>query len=361
MHDKIAQIRQGLISTNRGFPSWKKSALATVAALSLLGAHLDAQALALGAIEVKSALGEPLSAEVEVPEITAEEATTFQVTLGTPQEFQAAGIDYDSQALHGMRITLNHRPNGQAYLHVEGQQPVNEPFLSIVIDANWAKGRIVRDYTMLIDPPHQQAAASATAPAQQESAPAIPSAQPGRSVFDYGASSGLVTPKEHSSAAGAGEQVQVQRGDTATALVQAHPVEGVSLDQMLVAMLRANPHAFIHGNVNLIRAGAVINMPSADQASAVSPVSARRLVIAQSRNFHAYRQGLAMAATRGGRQLAAHRRSAAGNVQPQVQEIGAAPPPQDRLTLSRGQSAAGGARSRAETRIAPSRHAEEQT
>ncbi|MDR2992061.1 MAG: fimbrial protein FimV [Burkholderiaceae bacterium] len=273
-----------------------------------------------------------------MPDISSEEAATFQATLGTQQEFQAAGVNY-SQALRGTRITLNHRPNGQAYLRVEGQQPVNEPFLNVVIDANWAKGHVVRNYTLLIDPPHQQAAASAEPSAKQGNTPVVTgTATPKyRPVYpeegsETAAASGAA------STVGEGHQVQVQPGDTATAIVSAHQAENVSLDQMLIALLRANPDAFIHGNVNLIRAGAVVNMPSADQAAAVSPASAHRMVIAQSRNFHAYRQGLAMTATRGSR-ITAGRRSAAGGVQPQVQEIGAAPPPSDRLTLSHGQSA----------------------
>jgi pilus assembly protein FimV len=361
MDDKIALILQGSISTGRCSPLWKKGALATAAALSLLGAHLDAQALALGAAQVKSALGEPLRAEVEVPDITSEEAAAFQATLGTPQEFQAAGVDY-SEALRGTRITLSHRPNGQAYLSVQGQQPVNQPFLSIVIDASWSGGHVVRDYTLLIDPPRPQAAASAAPPARQSNAPVITGTAPKRHPVYPDAGSEAAAASGPAATSAAGQQVRVQPGDTAAAIVSAYQTENVSLDQMLVALLRANPQAFIHRNVNLIRAGAVVNILSADQSAAVSPASAHRMVIAQSRDFRAYRQGLAKTAARGSRRITtAARGSATGNVQPQVQEIGAAPPP-DRLTLSHGPTAgkAPGAAGRAETHLAQSRHAQEQ-
>ena len=145
----------------------------------------------------------------------------------------------------------------------------------------------------------------------------------------------------------------MQRGDTAYALASAHRVEGVSLDQMLVAMLRANPNAFIRGNVNLMNAGAVINMPTAEQAAATSRQAARRTVVAQSRDFNAYRRGVAQRA--GGTRVAAATRSASGGVQAQVRDTRAAAPAQDRLTLSRGGSPSG-----SEATVAQSRQAQEQ-
>jgi len=365
MHDRTALISAASFPAYRFSPLWKKSALAAAAALTLLGVHPNADALGLGAVQVQSFLGEPLRAEVEVPDITSEEAAAFQVTLGTPQEFQAAGVDY-SEALRGLRITLSRRPNGQAYLRVLGQQPVNEPFLGIVINASWGNGHVVRDYTLLIDPPRQRAGASAAPPAQRENAPVITSKPRRESSGAAGVAAEPGKTTGGASAPGEGQQVRVQPGDTATSILEAHQAEGVSLDQMLLALLRANPNAFIHGNVNLIRAGAVVNLPSAEQATAVSPALARRLLIVQSRDFRAYREGLAKTATRGG-QMAAGRHSATGSVQAQVREINAAPTPQDRLTLSRGQPGAGqasgsgsGTAGRAEASAAQSRQVQEQ-
>ena len=122
---------------------------------------------------------------------------------------------------------------------------------------------------------------------------------------------------------------------------------------MLVAMLRANPNAFIRGNVNLMKAGAVINMPTAEQAAATSRQAARRTVVAQSRDFNAYRRGVAQRA--GGTRVAAATRSASGGVQAQVRDTRAAAPAQDRLTLSRGGSPSG-----SEATVAQSRQAQEQ-
>ena len=384
MQNKTAQAPQGSINMKMAKQPWKRGVLASAVALTMFGVSLDAQALALGAITVRSALGEPLRAEIEVPQISTEEAATFQAAVASPQAFRSAGVDY-SPALSGARVTLHRRANGQAYLRVVGDRPVNEPFLGIVIDANWANGRVVRDYTMLVDPPGRaapppvvvtqpQTASPApmapAAPAPVAPPPVVPATvaeQTTPATADAAArarsarmaearrkaAAPAAAPAPAPAASGGGDQVRVQRGDTAYALASAHRVEGVSLDQMLVAMLRANPNAFIRGNVNLMKAGAVINMPTAEQAAATSRQAARRTVVTQSRDFNAYRRGVAQRA--GGTRVAAATRSASGGVQAQVRDTRAAAPAQDRLTLSRGGSPSG-----SEATVAQSRQAQEQ-
>ena len=290
MHDKTALIPEG--SQARGNTSqrrWKATALASAAALVLLGASLDAQAVALGAVTVRSALGEPLRAEIEVPQISSEEAASFKAALGSRDAFQKAGVEY-SQALVGTRVSLQRRANGQAYLRVEGSTPINEPFLSLVIEADWGKGgHIVRDYAVLIDPParakppQQQAQVQPTLP-QATQIPPRPTARPVASRPQP-----PKPPVAQPSGGAGGDQVTVKGGDTASSILKAHPVAGVSLDQMLIALLRANPHAFINNNVNLVRTGAVLTLPTAEQASALSPQAARRNFVAQVHEFNEYR------------------------------------------------------------------------
>ncbi|MDO5624294.1 MAG: FimV/HubP family polar landmark protein [Pseudomonadota bacterium] len=343
---------------------WRKGLLATAATLAMLGVTLDAQALALGAVTVRSALGEPLRAEIEVPQISSEEAASFQVNMGSRQAFQAAGVDY-SPALAGTRVTLHRRANGQAYLRVVGDRPVNEPFLGLVIEANWNGGRIVRDYTMLVDPPGRAAPPPVTlTQPQADAAPAPVAPTPPATVAEQttpavqsrrAPEASRATPRRAAAPAGdgGGNQVTVQRGDTAYGLASTYAADGVSLDQMLVAMLRHNPRAFINGNVNLMRAGAVIQMPTAEQAAAVPRQTARRTVVAQTRDFQAYRRGVATRAqpTR----VAAADRTATGGIQPQVQETRPAAPVEDRLTISRSSEPTG-----AESQVAQSRQAQEE-
>lgn len=320
----------------------------------------SAMALGLGRIVVQSALGEPLRAEIEVPEITAEEASSLRVGLASPAAFAAAGMQFNP-ALGGAQLTLERRPDGRSFLRLSSTRPVNEPFVDLMIEANWASGRIVRDYTLLIDPPKTRAAAPvAPVPAAAGSQPARPAASAGSAVpapaplpaapAASRAPAAPVAPIAQAPAPAASpaapaerpSQVRVRAGDTAGRIADANRPANVSLDQMLVAMLRANPRAFINDNVNRVKAGAVIDLPSESQASSVAPDEARQIISAQSRDFNEYRRRLAGQVPAAAVESAG--REAAGRVQTEVQEPSAVAPAQDKLTLSKGAApGAGGA------------------
>lgn len=130
---------------------WRIGALAS--AIALLGslASLEAHALALGRITVQSALGEPLRAEIDIADITADEASSLKAGVASADTFKAAGLEYTA-ALSGLQINLQRRTDGRAYLRLTSSRPVNEPFVDLILEASWASGRITRDYTMLFDP-----------------------------------------------------------------------------------------------------------------------------------------------------------------------------------------------------------------
>ncbi|HVL43513.1 MAG TPA: hypothetical protein VM407_01675, partial [Acidovorax sp.] len=152
---------------------WKFSVLAA-AAVACAGLHTsDASALALGRITVQSALGEPLRAEIDLPQITPAEADSLRATTATPEVFRAQGMEY-TQTMNNLQIQLQRRADGTAVLRLSSDRPVNEPFLDLVLDANWGSGRIVRSYTMLFDPPSMRRAAPAVTAAPQLSAPTAP-------------------------------------------------------------------------------------------------------------------------------------------------------------------------------------------
>lgn len=151
---------------------WQMSLLAAAAAAALGGASIDAHALALGRLNVQSALGEPLRAEIDVTEISAAEAEGLQVGLASREAFQAAGVAYN-EALANVRSALQRRADGRYVVRLTGSRPLNEPFVDLLLEANWASGRIVRDYTLLLDPPvTRQAQAEPVAPAGPQIAPA---------------------------------------------------------------------------------------------------------------------------------------------------------------------------------------------
>lgn len=346
-----------------------------VAAAALLCAglvqHTDAQALALGRVVVQSALGEPLRAEIDVPEINTEEAASLRVGLASGDTFRAAGMDVNP-ALASLQISLQRRADGRAFLRLTSSRPVTEPFVDLIVEANWSSGRVVRDYTLLFDPPNLRAAAqpapvapgvSAPAPAAAQAprpapAPApsaaVPQTQPPRpaTATAPAAQPTPAAPAPAPAPSGAdGGQVRVQAGDTAGAIAAANKPASVSLDQMLVAMLRQNPNAFIAGNVNRIKAGAVLDLPDAAEAGAITPTEARQTITAQSRDFNEFRRRLAGSAPEAG--VSAADRQASGQVQTEVKEAKPAAPAADKLTLAKpGQAAA-------EDKIAKERQAKE--
>ena len=185
------------VSTHPGVASTRglvrlHAVAAAVVLLTGLAHFGEAQALALGRIVVQSALGEPLKAEIDVPDINTDEATSLRVGLASGEAFRAAGMDFNA-ALSSLQITLQRRANGSAYLRLTSTRPVNEPFVDLIVEANWASGRIVRDYTLLLDPPNLRAAAPVAplsaaitrqpepdvrAPAMRPSAPVVQPQQP---------------------------------------------------------------------------------------------------------------------------------------------------------------------------------------
>ncbi|WP_332814566.1 FimV/HubP family polar landmark protein [Ramlibacter sp.] len=315
---------------------WQAHALALAAAALFSLPSPPAQALALGRVTVQSALGEPLRADIELPGITADEIASLRVNMATPDAFRSAGMEY-SPALPGLTITLEKRPDGRHFLRLSGQRPVNDPFIDLILETTWSSGRIVRDFTMLFDPPALRQGrtplAAQVSPAPQRSAvptPVAPQRTAPATASRTPAAAAPVAPARDSEE----RKVTVQSGDTAGAIAGAHKAGHVSLDQMLVAMLRANPDAFVQGNVNRLRAGAVLSLPTAEQAQSVAPSEARQMVLAQSRDFNEFRRRLAegVAAAPAGQP----QRQASGRVQAQVEDKKPAAASPDKLTLSKG-------------------------
>ncbi|QIL45422.1 hypothetical protein G7045_02730 [Acidovorax sp. HDW3] len=333
---------------------WKFSALAAALALGGLYAG-DAAALALGRITVQSALGEPLRAEIELPQITPAEAESLRTQIASPEVFRAQGMEY-STAINGVQAQLQRRTDGTMVLHLTSSRPMNEPFVDLVLNATWSSGQIVRSYTMLFDPPTlRKAPAAVSTPAQASSA------TPGAATKSKASTKAKASPAPAPVAAPVatsshadGETVTSRPGDTAGRLAEAHRPSGVSLDQMLVAMVRSNPDAFVGGNVNRLKSGAVLHMPDAANAQSVSQSEARQIVATQSRDFGEFRRKLATSAPSA--DVGSASRSASGKVQTEVQDKRPSQAAPDKLTLSKG--AMKGQKS-ADDKLAKAKQAEE--
>ena len=336
--------------------------VAVAMALGTLGDN--AHALALGRLNVQSALGEPLRAEIDVTEITAAEADGMKVGMASREAFQAAGVAYND-ALSNVRAALQRRADGRYVVRLTGSRPMNEPFVDILLEANWASGRIVRDYTVLLDPPGSRQASAAVPIAPVAPQLAAPAPAPRVAVAPAGNVSAAAPRRERPAPApsapaenrvraegGGDQQVTVRAGDTAGRLAASLKPADVSLDQMLVALLRANPDAFINGNVNRIKAGAVLQVPTATAAAAMPADEARRTVVAQSRDFGDYRRRLAENAPTS--RVASADRQASGRLQANVEDRNANAASPDKLTVSQGSAARA-----AEEKIAQARQAQE--
>jgi pilus assembly protein FimV len=359
-------------------------ALTGVAAAALYLTVPDAQALGLGRLNVQSALGETLRAEIDVTSLTPEEASNLKVRIAPPESYRAAGVDYNP-VLPNTQAVLQRHPDGRAYLRLTSDRPVQEPFVDVILEISWNTGRLVREYTLLFDPPTRNMAAApipapqtapvisaaptptpVPRPAPMPSTAGTPPAAPATAGGTAAPASPRVAerrqprpaapmaPADDGTPKGTGaDEYRVRQGDTLSRIAGKTQREGSSLDQMLVSLYRGNPHAFIENNMNRLKAGVVLSVPSAETAKAISPTEAHDVIQAQSADFGAYRQRLAggvpEAKTEGSS------RQAAGKVEATVEDRKqAAAPTPDKLTLSKG-AAAGSKVPTAEDKIAKER------
>lgn len=325
---------------------WRIGALASAIALLGCFASLEAHAVALGRITVQSALGESLLAEIDISDLSTDEASSLKVGVAGADVFRAAGLEY-SAAASGLDVKLQRRADGRPFLRLTSNRAIGEPFVDLVLEARWASGRVTRDYTMLFDPPklkNNSAPLVASAPIFSRETVALSDlpARPDNSTPNIrpaprtvpAASMPQSSKTRPSQSTSAIRQVTVRPGDNASTLATQNKPASVSLDQMLVAMLRGNPDAFVGGNINLIKSGAVVDIPDEQAATAVSPDDARQTVMAQSRDFNTFRRKLAngVPAT----QIDSADRQADGKIQTQVNDRAQSSASPDRLTLSKG-------------------------
>src|SRR6201998_702958 len=142
-------------------------------AMTVTGAY----AAGLGRLRVQSALGQPLQADVDVPAVGQDEAPTLQVRLAPQSAFQQANLEFNP-ALTQLRFDLQPRGDGSYVVHVSSAQPVNEPFLDLLLELSWSTGRVLREYTVLLDPPGLKPAPEVVAPVAAQTQPVAPTARP---------------------------------------------------------------------------------------------------------------------------------------------------------------------------------------
>jgi pilus assembly protein FimV len=304
------------------------SNIALAATLSLLAS--SSYALGLGRMNVQSALGETLKAEIEFSSLTPEEAASLRVRVASPDAYRAAGLDYNA-VLPGTQVQIVRRPDGRSVLRLVSDRAVQEPFVDVVLDISWANGRLSREYTMLFDPPSNlraRAPEAVTAPVISAPPPAASPLAAAPAV--QAAPRPAPAPRAPAAPLPTDGTIVVRPGDSLSRIAERNLPAGVSLDQMLVALYRNNGDAFLNNNMNLLRAGAKLKLPS--DATATAAAEARQVVRAHSADFDNARRGIATAAPK---LPAEPETTAKGVVKAQVQETKPTAPAGDRLTLSK--------------------------
>ena len=278
-------------------------ALGLIACLALSGV---ACAVGMGGINVTSSLGEPLKAEIELVAVGKAEKSSLSAHLASPDIFKGAGMDYPNN-LPALKFQIETRANGEPYLRMTSAQPINEPFVSLLVELSWSSGRLLREYTFLLDPPgfkSEQPIAAEVAPVAP-SVPATPSvvAPPIRATapMDEKVFAEVVTPAPGRKPAANGNTasgaIKVKRGDTLIGIARLTKPSGVSLERMLVALYRANADAFDGDNMNRLKTGKILQMPQSHDLDKLAQGDAVKEIHVQVADWHAYRQKLASASS----------------------------------------------------------------
>lgn len=222
---------------------------------------LSALALGLGEVEPKSYLNQPFAADIPVFAETAAELAGLKVSLASPDTFAQYGLpspgavgDFNFAVVPGARGGV---------IHVTSTRPVTEPFLTLLLEIQWPQGRLLREYTVLLDPPaFTGGAVRQPVQAPASTAPAMAAPVATAPPATGGAAPG---PAAVASASAGGATHTVERNETLWGIAERHrPEGGVDINQVMMAIYRANPQAFA-GNINRLNAGAVLRIP--DQAS----------------------------------------------------------------------------------------------
>lgn len=251
-------------------------------AVALLLAPLLAHAAGLGRLTVHSSIGQPLNAEIDLVAVRGDEASGLNVRLASPDAYQQANLQYNA-GMTGIKLSIERRANGESFIKVTGNRPVNEPFVDLLIELSWSGGKIMREYTALLDPPGYGQQSAAAAPAAP---PAIPESRPITAPVAPAPVARSAAPA--TAAPSAQEYGPIARGETLGKIAASLKPEGVSLEQMLVGLYRSNPDAFIHKNLNLVKSGRILRVPDAQELAAISPTEAVQEYRTQVADWRAY-------------------------------------------------------------------------
>jgi len=281
----------------------RKPAFKTFLFLAMVGFIGAIDAAGLGRLTLNSTLGQPFRAEIDLVAVKVEERLFLDAHLASRDPFRLAHVDY-SPSLSAFKTSVETRANGQPYIKVISAQPVAEPLLNMLIELNWPSGRVLREYAVLL--PMAEAHANETSAARSASPssdrpPSTPVAASGHAPMDRverlpgkqlpektkerraqeGASDSTLSAKENT------VYGPVKQGDTLGGIVKHIAIPpGLSFNQMLVALQRANRDAFLGNNIHQLKAGPILRIPDVMEIKAVSRMEADKEVNTQTMEWN---------------------------------------------------------------------------
>ena len=258
-------------------------------ALCLVMLPVVAAAAGLGQMKVASGIGEPFRATIDLLYSTSTELSTLKASLASEEAHLAQGIEITADQKN-IKINVGNDANGKKVLKLSSNQPISEPFIDMLVVLEWGNGRIIRQYTTLLDPPEDKREVSKPTP-------------PATNSFDNTSVNNSTSNIKKSGAPKATELAKrtttkehlTRSGDTLSKIARRMRPDGVSLDRILVALFEANPEAFVDSNMNRLKVGKILQAPSGEALSAVTRKKAVKEIKLQTADWNKYRNKLAAA------------------------------------------------------------------
>ncbi len=286
-----------------------KRLMRSAVVLMLLIASSSAAALGLGQIKLMSKLGEPLLAEIPIVSSDPTELENLHAGLASPETFARIGLQLPEGVVANLQFFPALDNAGRPVIRVTSELPIQEPLLTFLVEVDWGQGRLVREYSTLLDAPRTVAASSQPSIQAPRQAPSntivreavTPGAESiarenegddGALVADNASEADPIevpAPQLAPLASAPSRYGAVQRGERLSNIATGLEMEG-NLEQRMIALLQANPQAFINGNIHLLKQGAVLRIPDAQEVAAIAASQAAAQVREQTRAWRAASQ-----------------------------------------------------------------------
>lgn len=296
----------------QGFMMRLQKLVVAMAITGVLGSGL-ASALGLGEVTLRSALNQPLDAEVELLQVGDLARNEILPSLASRGDFDRAGVKRPF-SITGLKFITKVRDNGTAYIHITSSTPIQEPFLNFLMEVHWPSGRLLREYTLLLDPPafSEQPIAPVTPATSQPYSPGQPSPRPMTpfdappfgepnnylpvpegsfsSEFSRPAVEKMVGPEPYHQVSSPEKVLsyEVQPRDNLWSIARAvRPSGDLTVQQTMMALQRLNPKAFMRGNINELKKGEVLRIPTRAEIESMTYQDSVAEVARQNRKWKA--------------------------------------------------------------------------